>query len=404
MTPQLRTATPDDHEALSLLSAQAFTVAPTPFDPARRPYLLDDSRRIVAEADGRVVAHAGAWRFGQWFGGGRLACAGVAGVSVAPEHRGTGLGTAVVGELLRTARAQGDVIASLYPMNHRFYRSLGFGPGSVRRRDRVPTRELVRTQPPGGPRDAGVTIRPATADDVPGIEQVVARRARRGNGLLDHEARHAARFAGGGSPATYAWVAVDGDGTVRGHLMVEHAPAVDPAEWFSLSVSHLAADDVAVEAALWRLVGSDHPGARTAEAFLPPGCLPRLAGEREIAPVDEFTLMSRLLDVEGALLSRGWPAGADGELVFDVADPLFAENGGPLRLTVRDGRPAVDRSAPAGRNAVRVDVATLTSLVTGYLDPVDAAHAGLLPGATGDDLATLRRLLAGPAPQTIEFF
>lgn len=405
MTASLRPATPDDHEELARLAGQAFTVAPPPFDPARRAYLVDDDRRIVAEANGQVVAHAGAWRFGQWFGGGRLACAGVAGVAVAPEHRGTGLGTAVVGELLRTARAQGDVIASLYPMNHRFYRSLGFGPASVRRRDRIPTRELARTEAPGGPREPGTTIRPATADDVIGIEQVVARRAQRGNGLLDHEPRYAARFTGGATPATYAWVAVDADGTVQGHLMLEHATAVDAAEWFSLSVSHLAADDVAVEAALWRLVGSDHPGARTAEAFLPPGSLPRLAGEREIAPVGELTLMSRLLDAEGALLSRGWPAGADGTVLFDVSDPLLAENNGPLRLTVRDGTPAVDRSAAAtGTGPVRVDIATLTSLVTGYLDPVDAAHAGLLPGAAAAGVATLRRLLAGPAPQTIDFF
>lgn len=401
----LRTATPDDHEALALLSAQAFTVSPASFDPARRPYLVDDARRLVADADGRVVAHAAAWRFGQWFGGGRLSCAGVAGVAVAPEHRGSGLGTAIVTELLRTVRAQGDVVASLYPLNHRFYRSLGFGLSSVRRRDRIPTRELARTQPPGGRRDPGVTIRPTTLDDVPGIEQVLIRRARRGNGLLDHEPRHAARFAGIASASTYAWVAVDAVGTVRGYLLLQHATPVDPVEWFSVSVADLAADDVGTEAALWRLVGSDHPGARTAEACLPPGSLPRLAGEREIAPAEEFTLMSRLLDVERALLSRGWPADVDGSVLLDVVDPVLAGNGGPLRLTVRDGVPAVDRDpATDGAAPIGVDIATLTSLVTGYLDPATAAHAGLLAGATGQDVATLGRLLAGPAPHTVDFF
>jgi len=42
--------------------------------------------------------------------------------------------------------------------------------------------------------------------------------------------------------------------------------------------------------------------------------------------------------------------------------------------------------------------------VTGYLDPATAAHAGLLAGATGQDVATLGRLLAGPAPHTVDFF
>lgn len=421
MTVLLRAATAADVDGLAALGGQAFAVARTPVHPADRPYLVAEHRRVVGEDGDRLVAHAGAWSFGQWFGGGRLPCAGVAGVSVTPEARGGGVGTALVTHLLRTVRDQGDVIATLYPMNHRFYRSLGFGPSSVRRRDRVPTRELARTRPPAGPgggTGAGgpalaagpadqVTLRPATPDDVPGMEAVIVRRARTGNGLLDHEPRHAARLAGRGSESAYTWVAEDATGTVVGFLASAHVPAVAPGELFSVSVTDLAADDVAVEAALWRLVGADHPGARTAEVALPAGALPRLAGEREITAVSDFTLMSRLLDVEGALLARGWPAGSHGELLLDVVDPVFADNAGPLLLTVRSGVPAVARGGGIpGRGAgpVTVDIATLSSLVTGYLDPVAAARAGLLPGASPEDLATMRRLLAGPAPHTVEFF
>ena len=408
MGVELRAATDADIDGLAALGAQAFAVTPTPVDPAHRPYLLAGHRRVVGQDGGRLVAHAGAWSFGQWFGGGRLPCAGVAGVSVAPEARGGGLGTAVMTRLLQTVRDQGDVIATLYPMNHRFYRSLGFGPSSVRRRDRIPTRELARTRPPSA-RDGTpeVTIRPATPDDMPAMQAVIARRARGANGLLDHEPRHAARLAGGRSPSTYAWVALGPTGAVVGFVVSEHVPAVVPDESFSVSVVDLAVDEIGVEAALWRLVGADHPGARTAEAALPAGSLPRLTGEREITPVSDFTLMSRLLDVEGALLARGWPRGSDGDLLLDVVDPLFADNAGPVRLTVRSGVPSVERG-PAVRSAgapgLTVDVATLTSLVTGHLDPFVAARAGLLPGATPDDLDTMRRLLAGPAPNTVEFF
>ena len=408
MGVELRAATDADIDGLAALGAQAFAVTPTPVDPAMRPYLLAEHRRVVGEQGGRLVAHAGAWSFGQWFGGGRLPCAGVAGVSVAPEARGGGLGTAVMTRLLRTVRDQGDVIATLYPMNHRFYRSLGFGPSSVRRRDRIPTRELARTRPPVATSGTEVvTIRPATPDDVPAMQAVIARRARGANGLLDHEPRHAARLAGGGSPGTYAWVALGPTGTVAGFVVSEHVPAVVPDESFSVSVVDLAADEIGVEAALWRLVGADHPGARTAEAALPAGSLPRLTGEREITPVAEFTLMSRLLDVEAALLARGWPPGADGDLLLDVVDPLFADNAGPLHLTVHSGQAVVARGPSAvrgDRDPVTVDIATLSSLVTGYLEPSAASRAGLLSGALPGDLDTMRRLLAGPAPHTVEFF
>lgn len=92
----------------------------------------------------------------------------------------------------------------------------------------------------------------------------------------------------------------------------------------------------------------------------------------------------------------------DGDVALTVVDPLFADNAGPLRLTVRDGTAAVDRGpGPAGAT---VAVSTLTSLVTGHLDAGAARHAGLLPGATDADVATLRRLFAGPPPTTVEFF
>lgn len=405
MIPALRTATPADHAELSALSGQAFAVAAPTFDPATRPQLIADDRRVLAEADGRVVAHAGAWQFGQWFGGGRLACAGVAGVAVAPEHRGTGLGSVVLTRLLHLARDSGDVIASLYPMNHRFYRSLGFELSSVRSQDRIPTRELVRLRPPDGALPEQTFIRPALTCDLAGIEQLMRRRAQRGNGLLDHDARWSARYAGDRSGATYAWVALDPVGTVCGYLQVEHLAATEPGESFALAVTDLAADEVAVVARLWRLVGGDHPGARSAEAFLPDGCLPRLRCESGIVPVSRLTQMSRILDVEKALLSRGWPAGTGGEVLLRITDPMFAGNSGPLRLAVRDGVADLDRNPPpAGRRGIEVGIATLSSLLTGYLDPATAAWSGLLPGATDADVAALRLLFSGPSPQTVEYF
>lgn len=94
--------------------------------------------------------------------------------------------------------------------------------------------------------------------------------------------------------------------------------------------------------------------------------------------------------------------------MLHVTDPVFAENAGPLRLTVRAGVPAVARGGgvlgASDAALVAVDIATLTSLVTGYLDPLVADRAGLLPGASPDALATMRRLLAGPPPQTVDLF
>ncbi len=62
--------------------------------------------RCAYEGD-RIVATAAGYRFRQWFGGRDLAMSGIYAVATLPEHRGAGLGSAAVLQVLRDAREGG---------------------------------------------------------------------------------------------------------------------------------------------------------------------------------------------------------------------------------------------------------------------------------------------------------
>ncbi|MFC0358558.1 MULTISPECIES: GNAT family N-acetyltransferase [Kytococcus] len=76
--------------------------------PQRRP-------ATAAEVGGRVVASATCQRSASWWWGQVLPTAGIAGVKVAPEHRGQGLAARLVRTLTDEARGWGAVVSTLKP-------------------------------------------------------------------------------------------------------------------------------------------------------------------------------------------------------------------------------------------------------------------------------------------------
>jgi predicted acetyltransferase len=75
--------------------------------PGRRPW-------GVLDADGRLLAKAVDREQGHWFGGRVVPASGVAGVAVAADVRGGGLGRAVLTRLLEAARDRGAVVSTLF--------------------------------------------------------------------------------------------------------------------------------------------------------------------------------------------------------------------------------------------------------------------------------------------------
>jgi predicted acetyltransferase len=125
-----------------------------------------------------------------------------------------------------------------------------------------------------------------------------------------------------------------------------------------------------------------------------------LVGTQAVTVADRYRWMLRILDVPGALESRGYPP-IDAEATFAIEDPRHAENTGVWRLQLSSGEPKVEPGSSPDRRPLTIGV--FSSIFSGYLRPVDAVRLGYLDG--GDPaVEALSAILSGPDPWCPFFF
>src|SRR5437868_14472057 len=156
MQQSLRTAPPqgDEVEALASLLGAALHFAPG----GMRDWMatLGEHNFRAVSLQGRVVAGLGIVTTGQWFGGRSVPMAGLTAVGVAPVHRGTGLGAAMIQSTLEEIREQGVPLSALYPATLAFYRRAGYERAGLRLTYELPlaaidVREFEPELIPAGP-------------------------------------------------------------------------------------------------------------------------------------------------------------------------------------------------------------------------------------------------------------
>ena len=108
--------------------------------------------------------------------------------------------------------------------------------------------------------------------------------------------------------------------------------------------------------------------------------------------------MLRIVDLRGAISSRGWRC--DGSVDLDLTDPLFKENNGRWRITVEDGVGVAERGGTGG---LALDVQALAPLYSGLSTAETLADLGLVAGGSRD-LAAASALFAGPEPWFQDMF
>jgi predicted acetyltransferase len=177
--------------------------------------------------------------------------AGVAGVVVAPEFRGRGVGGALMDAIIERSRELGFAISALYPATVPVYRQHGYEIAGAQYRVGVEAR-LVREL-----RGGSVAVREATPDDAERIIAMTRSHYARGrdNGPKDDTVDDLREQLA--EPGIFAYLADDG--------FVEYGW-----ERSDLIVYRLIAADVETARALWAVVGSGSSIAKTVHAYLSP--------------------------------------------------------------------------------------------------------------------------------------
>ncbi len=396
MPVTLRPLTADDREPVARLVTRAFSATPgQPFHPDR-PRVPDD-RRLVAELDGRLVGHLGAWELGHHLGGRRVSTAGISAVVVAPEVRGRGVGGQLVRAGLEAARERGEALASLFPLTRHVYRRHGFELAGAYPNVEIDSAALAALS--AAPE---VELTPAGSDDLDRMLALERDLARSEPGMLDRSRDFALRTLRPGEH-DLAVLALR-DGALTGYVVYGHGPATEDGAFYRLEVSELVGRDAPTLRALWRVLGSSTSAARTVEATVAPeDALELWLPERawRARPVT-WRWMTRLVDPAAAVAARGWPSGAHGVCQLHLSDPSWPELDGPWTLEL-DGEGGAQLTR-GGDGHVAVDVGALASWFTGWASATQLARYGRLTGASPADLRLLDLATTGPTPWVRSFF
>lgn len=306
MSAEIRPLTFDDAPQSRQLSLEAFggisgplpELTPETWPPAgMQPWGAFDSGRLVAKVMNRV--------YDSWFGGRLVRTAGIAGVTVIAEQRGSGLLSGLFEAVLGTARDEGAALSTLYPTAPGIYRKFGYEVVGELLSLRLPLASLATIRPA-----VGITLRRATDADAPAIRATYDTWATQQNGPLS---RRGISFPATDSEFIEAFtgitMACSPAGDVLGYVMWNRGTGYDGTG--GIDVDDLIALTPAAASELLRFLGGFSSVAAHAD-FETSGLDPALL----TIPQNTWTqhrrhqYMLRLLDVPAALSARSWPVNA----------------------------------------------------------------------------------------------
>jgi predicted acetyltransferase len=365
-------------------------------------------RCLGAFDEGRLVGTALYHDMRQWWHGRAVPMAGVAGVTVAPEYRGQGVGRALMTALTELMAERGYPLSALYPATMTIYRSFGWEIAGHRHEAVLPSRSLsVMARPEPG---AAAGIRRPGPDDAAEVLQVIGRAhadARDCGPVTWDEAtiRHwltsPGRYA---AKDRYAYLAPDG---FLGYRWQHGHDAI--------FVERVVASSAASTRALWAVAASNSSVAETVRAQVGPSDpLWWMLREQDANIAERESWMLRVLDAPAAIAGRGFPA-TDLAVPLLITDDLRPANAGRWDLTVRagegrlsryrtdspspspvgsppggdrGGRPPRSQQSPAGQAPLALGARGLAALYAGT--PVATLRrAGLADGGSPDADAAL---------------
>ena len=131
---EVRLLKPEEHFEANLISTVAFHMKMEDPEKNREESLKsqDEDWGALSE-DGKVMARIINNHYETRLDGQRIRNGGIGAVSTLPEYRNTGAVKAIFEKLIPEAYRNGEIISTLYPFNHAFYRKFGYE--TVRWRD-----------------------------------------------------------------------------------------------------------------------------------------------------------------------------------------------------------------------------------------------------------------------------
>lgn len=349
------------------------------------------------QIDGRIAASVAVHDFGQFFGGRRLACAGVALVTCSPEFRSRGITRSLLSGMLREQHAAGVPLSALYPSTRTLYRRLGYETAGTLFRYTIPLNRIDVGRVQG-------EVRRLTGEDFDLIRELHGRWLRSHAGLLDRNEFlwHRIRHGRDGTERDGFVILIDGE--PRGYFYYQ------PGEARGLERPVEVADLVILDAAAGRRFLAFMHDLRATLSELTMWSTHNdpvlmLLNEQRFDITLHNAWMMRLIDVQRAIEGRGYPQGLDTELQLTVhLDEVITTNNGQFVLRVKEGRAELGRRSATSGSGLTITIRGLAALYSGHLSAQELSRAGLLECSDQAALALATAIFAGPQPRLADWF
>lgn len=308
------------------------------------------------DEDGTLLSYVMDNPFTVYFDGHTVPCGGIGSVTTLPEHRNRGGIRAIMGQILRSGRENGDVFSILHPFSAEFYRKFGYECADGCCSYTLPVKELA------GWRHTGWTRRLRMGDepDLSEVGQLTDRFARHYNLCLtrDDPFLRRRRFKLTDEQALnehlFAYLLGDDEGAKaylqysaaeKGTLAVRDV-AYDGAEGLHMLLgflSRMSADYQSVSICL------------PEDAYLPV----LVPNPSSVRTVRSNGMMARVVHAEKALALAKKPEGL--RAVIEVTDDVLAENSGRYLVT-GEGVSRTDEAPD-----LTADIRVFAQLILGYI-------------------------------------
>jgi predicted acetyltransferase len=309
---------------------------------------VDAGRHFGAFTGRQLVGSARFFDMTQWWHGRPLRMAGVAGVKVAPEARGAGIGRSLMTALLGDMAARGYPLSTLYPATTPLYRAMGYELAGDQYQVSMPARSLRSLLPPDlapaglPPGRLPVGLRRAGAADAAAINAVIDRvhEQARSCGPVNFDLDMTRQLLD--DEDIFCYLADDG--------CLVYSWSGGPSE---IEVYCAVASSAATTRALWSVIASHDSIASTVRAFVGPADPVRwLTRELDAKLAVKEPWMLRVINAPAAIAGRGFPSAVQVTGTVLLEDSLLPVNTGRWQLTVSGGQGTL-APAPDGPAVVR---------------------------------------------------
>lgn len=385
----------DDTERRRFAEVDAESFAGRPEDNVRWIMAATPHTTLrLARIGGEVVGGYIMLPAGEFFGGRSVPAQGISAVVVHPAWRRRGVAGALMRDCVTSARDAGAAVAPLFAATVRLYRRWGWEVCAQTFRQAVRTRALSALTGAGAVR---------ANPDRAAIEAMRRSYLLRWDGPLDRPDWWLEVEWNTVDPAVlrseYGWYE---DDVLTGYVRYETAR--QPGSGVLLRVHEFVASTTDSLRGLLGFLGG-HESQSSDVVFVhstTPEVSPLLfllsEPQRDVEVSAFIPWMQRIVDLDTAMSTRGWPAGAAGRVELEVTDPVTGIE--RVVLEVEDG---AGRVSQGGGGAVRCGIGALSAW---YSSTLRAQYAGVLGLIEGDPAAlqVMDGLIAGGMPWMPDYF